>query len=248
MNYRDGSANSSAKPDRLEVGEVENYLEEILEVRPKPLSCSKTLNCGHKGARNHFEVEFKLFREHRGIHIVKFGLRSGKLQLYLEPLRADRLQPENEIKPAVIVEEVSTSSRKVKLSAKDPTLSENRSKTVIVTRTQVRISCGGTHKKPYWFFEAFRDQVLEGTAKNLICTVRPQNKACCRYRYEFVIEKGDWSYDMTIHPKTSWMGQKFSQLKLKAYCKKKVRDIYSHVNTKLGNTVAKGSWTCSAKK
>ncbi len=248
MNYRDGSVNSSPKPGWLEVGEVKDYMEEILEVRPKPLSCSKTLNCGHKGARNHFDVEFKLFREYHGNHIVKFGLRSGKLQLYLEPLRADKLQPENEINPTVIVKEELTNSRKAKLSPKDPTLSEDRSKKVIGPRTEVRISCGGTHKKPYWFFEAFRDPVLEGTAKNLICTVRPQNKVCCRCRYEFVIEKGDWSYDMTIHPKTSWMGQKFSQLKLDAYCKKKVGDIYSRFNKKFGNTVAKGSWICSAKK
>lgn len=233
---------------RPEVAKAENYIERILEVSPKPMSCTKTMQCERQGACILFDVQFKLLRENRGKHLVKIGLRSGTLRLRLDPLHARRLHPKNEIKPTVVVEQISVDSFTTKLSVADPTISDEHGKRVTSPHAWLRVSSGGTPKEPCWFFEAYRDELFNGTAEDLTCEIRPEARACCRYTYEFVIKEGDWSYDTTIHPKTRWLGGKFAQLKLRAYCEKRIRRIHSNVTSELSNIIARGRWICSAKK
>ncbi len=248
MNYTDSSEYHSDKSIRLKVQKDRNYLEEFVEVEAEPESCSKTMNCEHQGAINIFRVDFKLRKENRGKHTVKLGLRGGKLKLFLDPVRAKKLQPKNIIKQKLNIKEESNRYCKTKFSVIDPTISEKHSEKTTSTKSWIIISCGGTPKEPIWSFEAYRNSVLEGITENLICKVKPEKFKHCRYKYIFLIDEGDWFYDITIHPDTNFLLIKYTKLILRSYCRKQIRKIHSDVVKQFRNIIARGRWICLAKK
>ncbi len=235
------------KPMPLVEPKVTNLMPDILEVKFKPSSCSDTIACAYIGGSVNFDVNFKLYRENYEGHLIKIGLKRGKIQLNLKPLSAGGIEPEIIIPPTIKITKEVKNSRGAKLSIKEPFLLKGSSKGKVLDETFAPISTGGSPEKPHFYFESVGGQPFEGTAKGLLCRINPAHNICCKCEYEFVVERGDWSFELGIDPRLVRGNRYFTWLKMRELAFRRI--ILLDYNAEQFNFVlSKGNWTCPAKK
>ena len=226
---------------------AQNFMPDILEIAFEPSSCSETTLCKGFGGQSAFNVDFKLDKEPYDNHLIKIGLRRGRLQLNLEPLKAGKLLPKTIIAPTTLVVEEIEDSHGAKISIKKLHLSEGGKKRQTIKKTFINISRGGTPERPWWLFEIPGDQLLEGTAENIFCKIIPLEDICCKFEYKWAVETGDWSYDLTIDSKLCKLSRYFAKLKMREVALRKIV-IRNYHAEQLKYVLSNGRWKCPANK
>lgn len=241
------SEKSTLQPIPTPQLKVANSMPNVLEVKFEPSSCSETIVCELFGGNINFEVEFKLHREHYDEHLLKVGLKSGKLQLNLGALQKKWLKPKIKILPTVAITEEMKSLYETILSIKTSHFSKSGSKTLSVESIFVRISSGGTPERPYWFFEALEGHLLEGIVEDLVCKIIPTEKICCKCGYEFIVEPGDWSFDYSFDQHFGKLNTYFARLQMREIAIRRIM-LYNHVAEQDKYIISRGKWKCPVDK
>lgn len=224
-----------------------NFMPDILEIRFEPSSCTESIACSGFGGEANFELDFKLYREDYEEHLIKIGLKRGKLKLNLEPLQKKWLKPKTRIPPTATIREEVKNSFEIKPSIKQTPFSKEKTKSQTFNSTFIRISTGGTPERPYWYFEAVEGHFLEGTAEDLLCKITPAEEFCCNCKYEFIVEPGSWSFEFSVDQKLGKLNLLFAKLKMKELAKRRIIQ-FNYNAEQLYYVLSRGKWKCPANK
>ena len=157
------------------------------------------------------------------------------------------LKPDRVIPPTATVKIETRRSGEAKFSIKDVLLSKQSTEVRVREDTVIVISKGGSPERPYWFFQAVGDELLEGTAKSLLCKISPASDVCCNCQYEVVVNKGDWFYKLDVDPKLGKCRRTFAKLRMRELAMSRIAALNLAVSD-LNNVFSKGGWKCPAIK
>lgn len=226
-----------------------NFCEEFVHHEFSPKNCRKGGKCRAKGARLYFHLVFKPFRRRLGEHQVLVALNGTQLYLNLEPLKARKLLPMNDIPYKVQVKTETKGSQGIKTSLKNIIecgMGEESGE--ISDNTFCQVQWGGSLSQPICTLESKQKYFIGRMKKPLECALASEEQEVCRCEFNLIATEANFVHDVIMHKNTGVLENFFVKPKMERYATILRRWIASVIEEQYEGVLAKGKWRCSAQK